>query len=68
MLRRMALIRTDVSDESCSYLAVSTLIVEVISSSETSALTRVAQRSLPEDDILRSYRGKTLKSYKMGFH
>jgi hypothetical protein len=42
MLRRVALVRTDVSEE--------------LNASETSVLTRVARRNIPKDAILHSYR------------
>jgi hypothetical protein len=51
MLRRVALVRTDVSEEP--------------SASEKSVLTRATQRNIPEDTILHSHRRKNLKSYKI---
>jgi hypothetical protein len=49
MLRRVALVRTDVS--------------EALTSSETSVITRGTRRNIPEDPILHSRRRENLKSY-----
>jgi hypothetical protein len=71
MLRRVAFLRTNVSKEhSTSAFKVTkidhlfvTLMVEVLSSFETSILTRATRRNIPEDGILQSHRRENLKSY-----
>jgi hypothetical protein len=77
MLRHVALVRTDVSEElSASFIRVTgigelgttlavtvTLMNEALRSSETSVLTRATWRSIPEDTILHSHHRENLKSY-----
>jgi hypothetical protein len=82
MLRRVAVVRTDVLEESSASVIrvirigelvtvnvvpsspiLVTLMIEELRSSETSVLTRVKLRHIPEDGILHSHRRENFKSY-----
>jgi hypothetical protein len=58
ILRRVALVRADVSEEFSSYL-----MRGIRSSPETSVLIRATRRNILEDAILHSHRRENLKSY-----
>jgi hypothetical protein len=69
MLRRVALVRTDVSEEiSASFIRVArigslilvTLMKEALSSSETPVLTRGTWHNIPENAIHHSHRRENL--------
>jgi hypothetical protein len=68
MLRRVASVRTDVSEDFSvvpSSPILVTLMKETVSSSETSVLTRATRRNIPEDAIPHSHRRENLKSYSV---
>jgi hypothetical protein len=76
MLRRMALVRADISEEHIACIIMVTRIVEIgtlavtseaIRSFETSVLIRATRRNIPEDGILHSHRREHFKSYLFNY-
>jgi hypothetical protein len=69
MVCRVALVRTDVSKECSASIIRGTRIDElgttlaVLSSSETSVLTRATRCNIPQDGFLHGHRRENLKSY-----
>jgi riboflavin synthase alpha subunit len=61
MLRRLALVRTDVSEELSAFFIEVTRIAAL---GTTLAVTRAKRRNIPEDVIPHSHRSENLKSYK----
>jgi hypothetical protein len=65
MLCRVTLVRTDVSEELNAVVPSSPILVnlmmEALSFSETSVLTRATRREIPDDDILQILSGLEIK-------
>jgi hypothetical protein len=67
MLRGVALVRTDVSEEDIASIRV-TRVGELgttlkVTSNRSTLRRRAARRNIPEDGILHSHRHESLKSY-----
>jgi hypothetical protein len=73
ILRRVALVRTDVSEECSASVIRVTKIGELVTLAGTSnqftlhasVLTRATRRNIPEDGILHSHRRENLKSFNV---
>jgi hypothetical protein len=68
MLRRVALARTDVSEERAASLIRMERISELgptlaVTSNQQTVVTTATRRHIPEDGILHSYRRENLRSY-----
>jgi hypothetical protein len=63
MLRRVALVRTDVAEELSTSIIRVTGMEEALSNSETSVLTTATRLNILEDAILHTNRRENLKSY-----
>jgi hypothetical protein len=61
MLRCVALVRTDVSEDLSA--SIITLMMEALRSAETLVLTRATRSNISEDAILQSHRLENIKSY-----
>jgi hypothetical protein len=66
MLRRVALVRTDVSEERSAFFIRVTRIGELGTTLAVTSNRRTLRR-IPEDAILRSHRRENLKSYLIIF-
>jgi hypothetical protein len=64
MLRRVALVKTDVSEEHIAFIIrvtasspiIGILMMEPLSSSETPVITRTTRPNIPEDGILQRFK------------
>jgi hypothetical protein len=64
MLRRVALVRTDVSEErKASIISFATLMMEALRYPEMSLFTRATRPNSQEDGTHHSHRRKNIKSY-----
>jgi hypothetical protein len=68
LLRPVALVRTNVLEEHNTSIIRVSRIGEVTCSSETSVITRVTWRNIPEDGILHSHCHENLKSNNETIH
>jgi hypothetical protein len=65
MLRHVALVRTDVSEELSAYNITVTSVGELGTALAVTSNRRTTRRYIPEDTILHSHRHEIIRSYRV---